>query len=161
MKTLIKLINDIHRYGLEVDSVTSNGQNVNVFLAYRKDGALISSDIYLRKYDDTTLLDWYRTEQEHKNKEGWNSLNYNLENSFNYFLGLIKRLKTEKGITEEQITNKLDLLIIDKRKIRFEYSNYDNLETIEFYITGATEELWKEINSKNYLRLIKWIIKGH
>ena len=159
MKNLINLINDINHYGLKIDSVTSNVKNVSVFLMYKKENGLISSHINLNKYNNNEFLDWYRLEERHKTKEGWNSHNYDLTNSFNYFLNLIQKIKIKKGITDEQITDKLDLLIIDKRRISFQYSHYDDFEVIEFYITGATKEPWKEINSQNYSRLIEWIIK--
>lgn len=163
MKNLINLINDINHYGLEINNIKFNRYNVAVETHYKKDDDLITNKIVFEQYDSTKFLDWYRVSNNYI-KEGWNSQNHNHKNAFEYFLNLIQRLKEEKGITEETILDKLDLITFHKKNIVFQYSHYDNWETFPFYLeeqTGLGINWERRVNGENELDLINWFTRGY
>lgn len=163
MKNLINLINDINHYELHINNIKFNNYDIAVEKHFKKDNDLIVNKIVFEQYDSAKFLDWYRVSNQHV-KEGWSAQNYSLENCFKFFLDLIKKLTEEKGLTEEQITNKLDLITFNKKGITFQYSYYDNWETINFYLEGQTSLGldWERIkNSESILNLINWLIRGY
>lgn len=163
MKTLINLINDINRNGLRINNVKFDNYNIVVETHYQQGGDLIVNKIVFDNYEGKKLLDWHKVSNNYI-KEGWNSQNHHFEYCFEFFLNLIKRLKKEKGITEEQITDKLDLITFTKKIITFQYSHYEDFKIINFYLEGQTElglDWERTRNKENEFDLIRWIIKGY
>ena len=163
MKNLINLINDINKYGLRINNIKFNCYNVAVEKHYKKDNDLIVNKIVFDDYERTKFLNWFNVSSNYL-KEGWSAQNYSLENCFKFFLDLIEKLKEEKGLTEEKITNKLDLITFTKKGVNFQYSHYDNWETINFYLEGQTDLGldWERVkNSESILDLINWLIRGY
>lgn len=163
MKNLINLINDINHYGLEINNIKFNNYDIAVEKHFKKDNDLIVNKIVFNDYEKTKLLNWFTASKKYL-QEGWSTQNYNFKKCFEFFLDLIKKLTEEKGLTEEQITNKLDLITFNKKGITFQYSYYDNWETINFYLEGKTSlglDWERTKNSENTLNLINWLIRGY
>lgn len=162
MKTLINLINDINNEGLRINNLEFTNYHIAVTKHYKKDDNLIVNKIVFNEYDTNTLWNWHKVSTGYL-KEDWNSQNHSLKNCFEFFLDLITRLKEEKGITEEQITNKLDLITFTKKGITFQYSHYTDWETINFYLEGQTKLGldWERLkNSESILNLTNWLTRG-
>lgn len=165
MKELIKLINDIKTYKLEINKIEFSGYWLNIYLKYNAaKGEVINQLCFREKYDIEMFLDRYRIEQQHKTKEYLFSDNRDLTKIFDLFLEIRKRLKKEKVVTDKELINKTNW--INFTEYHFEIQplmEQEKRQPFTFFLTYKPDpdkkQYWEQVNKKEYKRLVNYLRK--
>lgn len=162
MKTLIKLINDIKTYKLEINKIGFSGYWLNIYLKYKTAKGEVVSQLFFRdKYDIEIFLDWYRIEQQHKTKEHLISDNGDLTKVFDLFLEIRKRLNEEKVVTDKDFINKIQWINFTKYDFEIQpLIDWELEPNFVFYLVNERNKThWDTSNKAAYKRLVNYLRK--
>lgn len=163
MRNLIKLINDIKLYKLEINKIEFSGYWLNIYLRYnRSKGEIINKLCFRDKYNSEVFLDWYRIGQQHTKEAYLFNDNRDLTEIFKLFLNIRKRLKKEKVVTDQELIDRIQLIYLTAYRFEIQpLPDQEKTKPFTFYLIDepyqANKQHWEAVNEKAYRRLINYL----